>query len=507
MKINIRLLGIYLFGLLIIPEGVATAQNYEAFKTDASYYFYNSGANDLIAIKIDSIAMNGADVLYFNFPQIRPTDNSFCYIPDGASWLGDPVIERPGGIFLFKTVDPATGIQTDTLVIKTQAILNEEWKFSDFPYSNDHIDAQVTSVVTMAFLGVVDSVKIISLTRKDATGMVVPDAINSEEIRLSKNYGLIRLPKFDDFNNYMRFYEITGKTNPPTGNINPDLNSIFDFEVGDETHTRFYSDAYLYSSSTEIFTIKRVTGKTTSPANDWKAYKYDICFLKIVKSAPEWIPQYETGHQSADDTISLNSDFAVEMAKEPNQTYFEHGPNWIISTTAFLKLQRTAKFLNYNYPFTSSYPGDSCWSMVMVDGGCDPYYIKGLGGPYYDCQPVIFWYSYIQEIVYYKKGSETWGTPLSCDSLLHVGIAESPSIEKVKTYPNPTSGTISVSIPKNVPVPCTMEIFDISGRPSGVFALNQQTESLDLSGFPAGIYSYKITSVKGDVFRGKIIRQ
>jgi len=507
MKTIIRLFSITLFGLLVALAGTAPAQNYEALKTNGSYYFYDSTVNDIIAINIDTIVISGTDILYFNFPQTRPTDNSFCYIPDGASWLGDPVIEKPGGVFLFKTVDPANGTQTDTLVIKTQAILNEEWKFSDFPYSNDHIDARVTSVVSMSILGMVDSVKIISLTRKDASGIVVTDAINGEEIRLSKNYGLIRLPKFDDFNNYMRFYEITGKTDPATGNINPDLNTIFDFEVGDEIHTHYSSNWFNYSISTEIWTIKRITDKSISPANNWKSYKYDICFLKTVKSAPEWIPQYETGHQSATDTIFLNSGFAVELAKEPNQTYFELGPDWIISTTAFLKLQRTAKFLNHNYPFAPSFPEDSCWSMVMVDGGCDPYYIKGLGGPYYDCPSNVYWYTYIQEVVYYIKGSETWGTPLNCDSLTHVGLTESPIIQKINIYPNPTTGALTVSIPAKVKGPCNLEIFENSGRLLKSITLNQPLQSFDISDFPAGLYNFELTTPGGEVFRGKIIRQ
>lgn len=506
MKLTIILSGILLFGL-ISKAWQAPAQNYEAIKTDASYYFYHSGSNDLIAMKIDSVAVSGNDILYFNFPQIRPTENSFCYTPDGASWLGDPVIEKPGGIFLFKTVDQTYGNQTDTLVIKTQAALNETWKFSGFPFTNDHVEAQVSSVENMTFLGLTDSVKIITLTRRDASGILVSDAINGEQIRLSKNYGLIRLPKFDDFNDYRRFYEITGKTNPSTGYTNPDLNTIFDFEVGDEIHTHYYSNWFNYSASTEIWTIKRVTGKSISPTNNWKSYKYDICFLKILKSAPEWVPEHETGHQSADDTIFLNSEFAVELAKEPNQTYLDPGSKWIMGTTAFLKLQRTAKYLNYNNPFASSSPEDSCWSLVMVDGGCDPYYITGLGGPYYDCPSNVYWYNYIQEIVYYQKGSETWGTPLNCDSLLQVGIDDIPATQKVNIYPNPTAGQVTVSIPVTVEIPCEIQVSDFSGRIIHRYSISQKIQSLNMSGLPSGLYYFTIQSANGMIFSGKIIRQ
>jgi len=504
---NSILKGAVLFAFFTFSALAVLAQDYKALKTDAGYYFYDSVANDMIAIRIDSVAISGADILYFNFPQIRPTENSFCYISDGASWLGDPVIEKPGGIFLFKSINSQTGIQTDTLVIKTQATLNEEWKFAGFPFSTDHIDAQVTAIENISFLGLTDSVKIITLTRKDASGLVVPDAINNEEIRLSKNYGLIRLPKFDDFNDYIRFYEITGKTNPQSGNINPDVGAIFDFEVGDEIHTRYFSNGFISTITTEIWTIKRVTGKSISPLNEWKAYKYDICFLKTIKTAPEWIPQNETRHQSVNDTIFLNSETAVEFSKEPNQTFFDPASGFMLSTSAFMKLQRPAKILNYNYPFNPSYPPDSCWSMVMVDGGCDPYYIKGLGGPYYNCPPVIFWYTYIDEIVYYKKGSETWGTPLDCDSLLQVGTEESDLNDAINFYPNPASGKVTLTLPFTVKLPCELLLTDLSGRVVERIIISSKTQPIDITNLKPGLYFARLTNDNGSRFIGKIIKK
>jgi len=507
MKTTIKLFSIVLWGLLITFAEIAPAQNYKAVKTDASYYFYDSSANHLIAVKIDSIAQSGDDILYFNFPQIRPNDDAFCHIPDGASWLGDPVTEKPGGIFLFRTIDSQSGNQTDTLVIKTQSSLNETWKFSNFPYSNDYIEAQVTAIVNMTFLGLVDSVKIISLTRKDVSGLVVPDAINTEEIRLSKNYGLIRLPKFDDFNEYIRFYEITGKTDPETGNINPDLATVYDFEVGDEIHTRYFSNWYNYATSTETWTIKRVTGKSISPTNDWKAYKYDICFLKTIRTSPEWIAENETGHQSVMDTIFLNSAMAVEFAKQPNQTFIDPASNWMLSTTAVLKLQRPAKFLNYNYPFTHSDPSDSCWNMIMVDGACDPYYIKGLGGPYYDCPANVYWYSLVEEVIYYKKGSEIWGTPLDCDSLLQVGTEEYDLKEVVKFYPNPATGKLTITLPAATKFPCELHLMDISGRVAYKLIINSNTQFIDITNLKPGLYFARLVYENELMYIGKIMKQ
>jgi hypothetical protein len=502
MKTAIKLSGIVLFTFFTLSISTVLAQDYKAVKTDASYYFYDSIANDIIAIKIDSTAISGDDILYFNFPQIRPTENSFCYISDGASWLGDPVIEKPGGIFLFKTVDPTSGIQTDTLVIKTQATLNEIWEFTDFPYFNNYIEAKVTAIVNLTFLGLTDSVKIITLTRKDASGTVVPNAINGEEIHLSKNYGLIRLPKFDSFYDYLQFYKITGKTNPAAGTVNPTAREVFNFEPGDEIHTKYTEETFTSSIIITGYTDKNIVSKTLSQTDDWVAYRYSGCHLTIHEGSG-FPTLYESNSFDYIDTIFY---YENPLNFEPNEAIVNTGNGWMYGSKGLLKFNRSAKLLEYDNSY-NYIPGSNCWSQIYSDGLCPPYYITGLGGPYYNCLSYPYWSSDILEIIYYKKGSETWGTPLSCDSLQHVGISEIAVAKEVNIYPNPTKGTITVSVPTNTQIPCKIELFDISGRFLKVFTLYQQTQSFDLSNIPAGLYNYKVTTAEGDIFRGKIIRQ
>ena len=150
----------------------------------------------------------------------------------------------------------------------------------------------------------------------------------------------------------------------------------------------------------------------------------------------------------------------------------------------------------------------NCFQQLLIDDFFFRvnYYFKGLGGPY-----TYFngsgWDENSDILKYYKKGSTTWGTPLSCDSMMQVGLPEHTIYEQLKLYPIPTEGVVNVSVPNIILFPCRLELFDISGRISGSFTLNHAIQSFDLANLPAGIYLYKLTSAKRDIFRGKIIRQ
>jgi hypothetical protein len=488
--------------ILSLTSGIVSAQNYEAVKTDASYYFYSSIDNSLIAISIDSVESMNGDNYYYNFHQIRPTEVGGCYTGLGSSWLGDPIIEKPGGKFIFRKINSENGIPYDSIFIKTRALLGDSWRLLDFSQNSEYIQGNITAIEYKEFIGLTDSVKIITLTHRDGYGQLISDPINNKEIWLSKNYGLIQLPKFENFPYLTDLYTIAGKTNPETGYINPTAREVFNFETGDEIHTKYTEETFTSSIIITGYTVKNIISKTLSPTDDWVAYRYSGCHLAIHEGSG-FPTLYESNSFDYIDTIFYNES---PLNFEPNEAIVNTGNGWMYGSMGILKFNRSAKLLesdnSYNY-----IPESNCWSQIYSDGLCPPYYITGLGGPYYNCLSYPYWSSNILEIIYYKKGAETWGTPLSCDSLQQVGIEEFPVAQNVNIYPNPSSGTIMVSIPKNILFPCKLELLDISGSLTKVLMQNQQTESFDLSDIPAGLYIYKLTSFNGKVFRGKIIRQ
>jgi hypothetical protein len=113
----------------------------------------------------------------------------------------------------------------------------------------------------------------------------------------------------------------------------------------------------------------------------------------------------------------------------------------------------------------------------------------------------------VEEVIYYKKGSETWGTPLNCDSLLQVGTEEFDIKESVKFYPNPTTGKVTITFPPATIFPCELLLTDISGRVADKFILTSKTQPIDITNLKPGLYFARLTNDNGSRFIGKIIKK
>ena len=145
----------------------------------------------------------------------------------------------------------------------------------------------------------------------------------------------------------------------------------------------------------------------------------------------------------------------------------------------------------------------------MVADGCFPDYVyyKGLGGPYTYCTGAFDPGTAENKLVYYKKGSETWGTPLNCDSLLHVGTEEYDIKESVKFYPNPTTGNVTITLPAATKFPCELRLTDISGRVADIFILRGNSQIIDITILKPGLYFARLLHGNELMYIGKIMKQ
>ncbi len=514
MKKTIRLSGILCFVFFYFASTPAMPQNYEAIKSNANYYFYDSVKQDIVVARIDSVAKDENQTRYFGMRQIRLTDYS-CYIPNGDSWLGYVVIENPESKFRFIVYPFSPPDSADVFTILSKTQIGQPWRFYNYHflsnYNNQYIEAKVTEIRLSDFLGLSDSVKTITLQQKNASGENVNNPINGQKFLLSKNYGLIRLPKFDEFKQNLRFLDLCGKTNPTTGITNLTFEEIFDFQPGDEFHIAYDDETYGAEFPNENgYLIQRILERIDGSNSDTVSYKIEKCktstsnisinqqiitntldtaiYTYIKSQYPDFKsdpkePQISTGSASelTENVMGLSATYVLEHAgilwKQTNPS----GPLW----SDEFKL---------------------CWNYPMIDAfDFSDYYFKGLGGPYHYERSNI--YTNYRKLVYYKKGSESWGTPLNCEALLHVSLPNRIEKQGVIIYPNPTSGIITLELPSDILTPGKLEIVEISGKTADEFAVVQKTQLLDLANLPAGLYTYKFTSANGEVFRGKIIRQ
>ncbi len=510
----IKIFRLYLFTFVTCAVTIVSAQSYKAVKTDATYYFYDSTSRGIFAGRIDSIAQEGSDTQYFGMRQIREI-SYICYIPDGASWLGDVVMEKPGGIFQFVLYSSSPADSAHIYTILSQATLGEAWHFYNIHAAGHYLEATVTQISQSDFIGITDSVKTITLQRKDASGLEVDDPVNGQKILLSKNYGLIRLPQFDAFNTNRNFIDLCGKTNPLTGITNLTFTEVFDFQPGDELHV-IYDDVHYsgFGPHDEGSIIQVFLEKLPESTNEVLKYRVAECKVKSHYSGtgyPE-ITHTEDTTTVIYDISSYFSDF-WELTFEPYESYIWTDMSIYLSSNRMglspvTQMNMTGipwKIINANGILCKW--EDECWSSAIIDGYIPIYtYLKGLGGPFY-YQNGISTNIRHRLLVYYKKGTDTWGTPLSCDSLLQVGFNQNAMNQQATIYPNPTFGEIRISVPDNVQLPGRLEVFDVSGRLHSRFTLNNKETSVELKDLPPGLYIYKLTSVKGNISHGKLIRR
>ncbi len=497
-----------------LSTALISAQNYKIIKTDAAYYFIDSVMLNMITIRIDSTKTIGNEIHYYNFKQIRPAHDS-CSIANGASWLGDEVIEKPNGIFIIKKYPYSSNDSTHTYTILTQSDLNQPWHFYDFHSATDYVEARLTEIKMMSFLNLTDSVRILTLTRKNSAGEIIESTVNTQKLLLSKNYGIIRILKFDNIPYYEMydFYDLAGKTNPETGITNLKTLQIYDFEPGDEFHTAYFCRSSIIPYPvTRISNISRVLEKITYPSGDSVSYRIEQCRSDCIT------------HETHGSTCEYSLDTIFQTYSALRTPEFETEPletvpvsslnNWTTYTTMGLAAWNSNILLNsipLKYIPTTQYwsKNGDCYSPAFDGSGFRGYYLeyyyKGLGGPYYYFDEPAWGPSNL--LIYYKKGTEVWGIPLDCDSLRQVGVPELKRSQPISIYPNPTEGTFVVAAPLGTSPPYRIVIFDISGRPMTTLTMNSRAQAFDISGFPAGLYICRLEGQNGLVYRGKIIRQ
>lgn len=503
MKTIVTSFVLLLISITFLSPFFLKAQEYKAIRTQGESYFLNAISSDIIAIRIDSVVSEGDLVYYYGFRQLRPADSS-CWTVNGNSWLGQQVFEKADGSFNFAIYPLATD-SSGIFSIKGLAGPGDTWQIYKYRYSPDYLEATLTQTYYSDFLGLSDSVKEISLQRKDESGNIVIDPINNEVLLLSKNYGLIRLPRFDTFEGAAYFYDIYGFTNPAAGETNLTFAEVYNYEIGDEFHI-LYNEMTPQYRNTTISTIRIVTDKEVFSSSDSIRYTYQECRSESVSFPLSDSNQVSYSSGIRAETIHFNQLNNAGMACMPLETIIDsaYAPFRAYSSRMYLFNGHAVR--SFDDQNTALIAQDNCWT-YPVFSGCpiEQQYISGLGGPYYWCYDGGF--THIQnQLVYYKKGSEIWGSPMDCDSLQQVGIAERVKQESITIFPNPTSGTVSIVLPDEISLPASMQIFDLSGRLISRLILTQLHQIIDLVDLTPAVYAYRIIDRNGEVFAGKIRR-
>ena len=445
------------------------------------------------AIRIDSVKIEGNDSIFYPIKSIREQDYG-CYTPYGASFLGEKIVINDQWNYFFNG-------RGDTIKIKTDAVLNESFELFHTENSDSAI-ATVISCEIQEFFGLIDSVKTIKVEIFDNEGNPIKHPYIKEDsvMQISKNYGFLKTFDFYDF--YFRSdtahenYLLLGLTNPNVGQQNLTWFEVFDFQPGDELHSiENVFDGYSYPVHRKISTVEKYQSRTNH-GNDSISYEVLITKHHYSKSYITGEITESTSSQNENFVFRANPDFD-RLNDEPIIHFdYGHGVAYAIRGSSSVKSTKIGIPIE-------TYGNDECWFTPVVDdcSSTSDYY-RGLGGPYYEYYESCFGGStYEKKLVYYKKGDETWGSPL-----VITGINQVLEKEKNLIIHNPVKEIISLN-KEMILHPCLFELFDLNGRILLQKTVNTNNNTVNIHHIQNGVYIYRLIKNKEVLYKGKVIKQ
>jgi hypothetical protein len=481
--------------LLIFSVSTLVAQNYQNICSPGTTLF--RGPNQYFeAFRRDSVHISGNnDSVFYSYRAIRDSMGSGgCKDTSNGDAFGRRVIKKSNGWFYF------FNMKQDTIKLKTNASINEAWRYCSLP-GNGYIEATVTSLLTDSVAGTTDQVKVISLQSKNPSGISISGIFNQKKIKLSQNYGLSEI-----YDLYMTPYDtvklsLIGKTSQQLGVQPLTWADVYNLDIGDEFHY-YYDDDYAWSSKSKR--IDRIIGKTIYGNMDSVMYLVDECRKTWYAHPP---PPYPS---QVRDTVTWKYNF-IQMASDISIRYL---PDEFLGVAAFTqgygqfnnRQTQTVNLNGYSYSMGGT---QNCITYPFEVWGPVSTYVKGLGFTnwLYEWDDMIQ-YIYYFNLVYYKKGSEIWGTPLASDCSVFLNTSPDAVREKaqIEVYPNPSSGEVTITLNGSSSGNIIFMLCDLSGRKVLDGTAMNNPFQLSTSTLAIGMYILNIYNEDGNILvRSKIL--
>jgi len=466
------------------------AQNWQNICSPGITFYQNSGGQ-ILAYRLDSTDISLLpDTLFLSYLSIRDTAGE-CYDTTGGSFLGSVVRKKPAGLFQF------CNHNNDTLTLHTVETTGYSWKFFSDPAGN-YIEAKINAKILDSICGTTDSVKTIKFQAKDNNGNNIPHVLNGNFIKLSKHYGLTKMMELFSAPMSPTMYTLIGKASPNIGLQNLTWNEVYDYDVGDEFH--FIDHEWDTWWDVYYYTINKILAKEEFPELHKVVYTVEFCQRKDVPGPPFHYYSYDTLTQ----VVTFESDTAY--IKELPIEFIRYGwdaPIFSRIYPDYISRQSHEKIFGVQY-------SNGCWHPPFEYG--ESYTVTaGLGRTRYEWGEVFL--GFTSYMVYYKKGTEEWGTPVatSCNTLVPVEFSNTNLKIRIHVFPNPAKEAITVQIDDFKPG-STMEFFlvDFMGREVFRTPINQSPFLINLyslsvkSSLYTGLYIWKLVGENGTV-TGKLI--
>jgi len=448
--------------------------DWQCVHPERKVYFENI-YKEVYCIRIDS-TLNDNKILY-PFSDLHEDSYSGCWSDNLGSWLTKYIVinEDENTVFI-------TGEDRQVL-IKNKSGLNEVWDM--FENNSIKVKGKLSSIDSKSILGVEDLVKTITFSVYNKNDEPIEHPLNKKTIEISENFGLVKTISFYYFGSNIE-YNLIGINEPQLGFYNFNSKELyFDFQPDDEFH--IYKNTSSHENPKEEKIINRYISRTDY--EDRIEYSYE---------------QRINSNDKKDTLYQVIIKGETLFDTEPNEPYFND------------VFEEFRKVFVFNTPIPKKFyrifpvyweDVSSCWSEIIICGGCIPgydynvNYFVGLGGPYWECC-INMWGYDCNNLVYYKKGDIEYGTPFD-----FTNISENIMENDFIIYPNPANNYIKIMAKDNSSFDGTIiEIYDIYGR--NVFCKYLDDNGIiDTSFLVAGHYIVKIIQNNKNITNLKFIKQ
>ncbi len=476
MKVNVLI-------LFVIFSAIAFSQNWNLVdSTKICFYQHNDSTHITNTIVIDSTQNNSGYINYFTGFAFK-----YCDTCSGFSYQ-QPIIYRYAKEFLgFYIKNDVTNNQyyLDNNLIKHLSQTGDTWAF------NVNLSATTVNVSEQTILGVLDSIKTIVLS-------------NNDTIIISKNYGVIRYP---DFENTGKYYQLVGyhQGQNSYGEYLPNFWRTYDFNVGDVFCYRLERDIWNYERT--YFHKYIVLSKEV--LMDTIHYKFKILGTSMIVRVGGyppfiWIPTepinvikdiyFVNNNNLLENSFGIENEIINYQTNDTNFLYHNFFSNYNNNYTHLA----TNYFSDSNFGLSCKKTGYTILSdsLLVSTMNQNKYGVYSLNfGKVYHIDFDGFETSNVDVLIGTIKNGDTIGTIY--DYTDDLGINEL-SKQPLKFYPNPATNQITVyGNLKNI------QIYNQMGQI--VLLENQPNQTINISTLSAGFYFIKAIDKNNTLYSAKLI--
>lgn len=500
-----------LLAFLLLFSSFLFSQNWALFQPSQTYNFNPS---DVIGVRVDSVnTISNSTTFHFNRILNDTVHQNFNVATYPITDITQPNIFGENAVVSNDSITIKNQFG-DFVYLKPNSNLNQTWNL--IVTNQFRIEATVDSLYSDSINGSVDSLKRISFQYFDSANVAVSNGVNSKQIIISKSNGIIK-----SFNLYQTpvstlslNYQID--FNRLFKNINLTNLQLFDKQVNDEVH----------------FQIRNYKPNTPPPSTDYVNHKV---VTRTVSSAGDTI-KFQINRNS--ETNSTTIDFSTnppthntitnrtqstfeEIITSPNSFYSNYaGKEPRIEIDSFYyPLKATIHKYNNILPIynNNTYNNRLTIAEDEIIASFDSSQNSWILDPYAQMNPrnhilegitkvSLFHNSSgggggfpsCREILYYKKGMETWGRPNLITSINDIQINEN----LITIYPNPTKSILTLKHDKLSEIE-NIEILNLNGQ---IIFIPNMLENIDVSSLQVGIYYLRLTTKDG-VLISKFIKE